>query len=105
MTKNDLLNSNVDLINRAGQILAALPKVTLDVSQVGTVGDGKRTLSVTTHALDRIDVYVDRRPQGSINVSNGTTQIEVPNAGTGVQDIAVHGFKSGTVEVVVQVTP
>jgi hypothetical protein len=105
MTNNDLLNSNVDLINRAGQMLAALPKITLDVSQVGAVVAGKRTLRVTTHSLDRIDVYVDGRPRASIDVSNGTTQVEVPNAGTGVQDIAVHGFKSGTLDVVVHLTP
>ena len=55
MTKNDLLNDNADLIAKAAQMLAALPRISLTAS-IGPVVAGKRTITVTTQKLDRVDV-------------------------------------------------
>jgi hypothetical protein len=99
MTKNDVLNSNVDLIAKAAQLLAALPNVTLGV-QVGSAVSGKRNVTLTTKGLDRVDVTVDARPRGTIDVADGTATVEIPDPGAGKHDIAARGFKSGELRAV-----
>jgi hypothetical protein len=101
MTKNDLLNDNADLIAKAAQMLSTLPRVSLAAS-VGPVTAGKRTVSVTTAGLDRIDVTVDGRPRATIDVANGTSTVDIPNPGGG-HDVAARGFKSGALRAVAHV--
>jgi len=102
MTKNDLLNDNADLIAKAGQLISGLPKVALD-AQVGANAGGKRKVTLTTQGLDRVDVTVDRRPRASVDVTNGTTLVDIPHPGAGSHDVAARGFKSGTLKAVVHV--
>jgi hypothetical protein len=102
MTKNDLLSDNADLLARASQMLAALPRVTLE-AQVGPAVGGKRSVALTTQGLDRVDVVVDGRPRASIDVTNGATSVEIPHPGAGTHDVAARGFKSGTLRSVVHV--
>jgi len=102
MTKNDLLNDNADLIAKAAQMLSALPRVSLAAS-VGPVAAGKRTVSVTTAGLDRVDVAVDGRPRATIDVGNGTATVDIPNPGAGSHDVAARGFKSGALRAVAHV--
>ncbi len=71
MTRHDLLEHNDDLIDRAGEILAAMPSYRLD-GEV-TVGAGNPTVSVTSSNLDRIDVAYDDRWVASRDVTDGTT--------------------------------
>ena len=60
MTRNDLLNSNEDLIRSAAEILSGLPRRQLDVA---TSSSGSTlNVEVTTRGLDRLDVYLDGRP-------------------------------------------
>jgi hypothetical protein len=99
MTKNDLLNSNADLIAKASQMLAGMPTVTLS-AQVSPVVGGKRNVTLTTQGLDRVDVTVDGRPRATVDVTNGTTVVEIPNPGAGTHDIAARGFKSGALKAV-----
>lgn len=70
MTRDDLLERNIDLLNKAGDLLAAAPKrafeATLDsISEAGVV------FMVETHGMTRVDVYVDERPLLSDNVRDG----------------------------------
>ena len=99
MTKNDLLNDNADLIAKAAQMLAAIPRVSLSAS-IGPVTAGKRTISVTTERMDRVDVAVDGRPRSTIDVSNGTSTVDIADPGAG-HDVAVGGFKSDVLRAVV----
>ena len=99
MTKNDLLNDNADLIAKAAQMLAAIPRVSLTAS-IGPVTAGKRTITVTTERMDRVDVAVDNRPRVTIDVSNGTSTVDIANPGAG-HDVAVRGFKSDVLRAVV----
>jgi hypothetical protein len=99
MTKNDLLNDNADLIAKATQTLAAIPRVSLTAS-IGPVTAGKRTITVTTERMDRVDVAVDNRPRVTIDVSNGTSTVDIANPGAG-HDVAVRGFKSDVLRAVV----
>ena len=102
MTKDDLLNSNADLIAKASQMLAAVPTVTLS-AQVSPVVGGKRNVTLTTQGLDRVDVTVDGRPRATVDVTNGTTVVEIPHPGAGTHDIAARGFKSGALKAVAHV--
>jgi hypothetical protein len=99
MTKNDLLNDNADLIAKAAQMLAAIPRVSLTAS-IGPVTAGKRTITITTERMDRVDVAVDNRPRVTIDVSNGTSTVDIANPGAG-HDVAVRGFKSDVLRAVV----
>ena len=99
MTRDDLLNGNVDLIAQAAALLAAQPSVTLDLS-VAAAAAGKRKLTIMTKALDRVDVMVDERPHATADVNNGVpTVVEIANPGAG-HDISVRGFAAGTLRAV-----
>ncbi len=75
MTANDLLNQNQDLIRRASEMLAASPARELDAELAGENGSLK--ISVNTKNITRLDVYVDERPQTSLDVGDGKTTLSV----------------------------
>ncbi|MDX2232312.1 MAG: S41 family peptidase [Leptolyngbyaceae cyanobacterium bins.349] len=77
LTKNDLLKGNVDLINRAASILTQLPAYALSV-RVTTTSQDSLTVVVTTQNVSRVDVYLDGRPQRSLDVKNGDTTVQIP---------------------------
>ena len=76
MTKNDLLNNNIDLINKAVKILADLPVRQLSVD-IDSVSNETLTATVSTKNITRLDIYLDKRPQQSLDISADTTQIIV----------------------------
>ncbi|TDO69434.1 peptidase S41-like protein [Kribbella sp. VKM Ac-2571] len=63
MTRADLLEGNVDLLNKAGELLAALPVRRLDLktSFSGTT----LTVAIDALGIDRVDLYVEGRPISS----------------------------------------
>lgn len=87
MTRRDILEHNDDLIDRAGEILAALPSYQLD-GEV-TIGAGNPTVSVTSSNLDRIDVAFDDRWVASRDVTDGTTTTR-PAGSPAVVDLTGH---------------
>ncbi len=93
MTKDDLLSGNVDLLERAGALLAqGTPRrFDLDLSVLGQV----LTISLTTQNVQSVDIYVDGRPaKDSTAISNGTTSIEIANPPSGAL-LQIDGFDSG----------
>jgi len=87
MTRNDVLNGNVDLLEQAGELLAALPPRTLQVTATLGAG-GELVLELAVAGLDRADVYVDDRPRASVDVTRGKRLGDRPRgpgrrAGTG----------------------
>ncbi len=91
MTRNDLLNSNEDLIRSAAEILSGLPRRQLDVA---TSSSGSTlNVEVTTRGLDRLDVYLDGRPVQTMNVGDGTTIFQVEVAGADLLELA--GYEDG----------
>ncbi len=74
MTRDDLLHGNRDLIEKAGEILAGLPSYKLAASVV-EVDEETLRLEVTTQNLSQLDIYLDRRPQRSLNVEDGSMSI------------------------------
>ncbi|MDV3348735.1 S41 family peptidase [Leptothoe sp. LEGE 181152] len=75
MTKNDLLLGNIDLLNKAGEILSRMSVRRLNVTT--TLNQNTLTLQVETLGLTRVDIYVDGRPIESFEVTDGIQSIEV----------------------------
>ncbi|MDX3662046.1 S41 family peptidase [Streptomyces sp. ID05-26A] len=86
ITRADLLEGNVDLLARAGELLDALPVRRLGVAVAGT------TVSLDTVNLDRVDVYVDGRPTTSLDVTDGAHTATLTATG---REVRVEGFADG----------
>lgn len=93
MTRRDVLEGNVDLLDRAGALLAALPVRRLEVDpDLGA--DGTLRLGLEVANVDRADVYVDGRPRGSVDVAAGRATVTVEGV-AGAASLRVEGFSDG----------
>ncbi|HEX6144803.1 MAG TPA: S41 family peptidase [Geminicoccaceae bacterium] len=97
LTRNDLLNGNVDLLDHAAALLASQPRRRLVAERVGGAAGGVVRLRITTAGIDRLDVAVRDRPQGSLDWADGTTEIEIDLAPPA--DLLLRGYASGTLVV------
>ncbi|WP_394551733.1 S41 family peptidase [Agromyces sp. MMS24-JH15] len=93
ITRRDVLQDNVDLMERAGAILAEGTVRVLDAELDGQ-GAGVTGLDLRTSAIDSVDVYVDGRPVATAVTQDGTTRIEFA-APAGGATLRVEGFASG----------
>ncbi len=92
MTRRDLLEANIDLIERAATLLAGLPRFRLDAS-AAKVGANLR-VTLTTAGIDRLDFEINRRPQRSVDVTNGNRTVDLPTSlahGT----LELKGYRAG----------
>lgn len=93
LTRDDILHGNVDLLDRAGEILAGLPVRRLEVTATRTGSD--LNIVVGADGIDRVDLSVNGRPISSPDVA-GTP---VTLTATGVAPTAVvlaEGYQKGT---------
>ncbi len=90
ITRRDLLEHNVDLMARAGELLAGRPARRLDMT-VKRHNGGSR-LRLTTKGLTSVDVYVDGRPVAMSPVGDGENLVHVPVPEPGKVTIRVEGF-------------
>lgn len=81
LTRNDLLNGNIDLIEHAAGLLDAQPLRTLELV-AGAVAGGELSVSVATGNITRLDIFADGTPFGSRKVSAGTIVVKVPASAT-----------------------
>ncbi|HEU4946171.1 MAG TPA: S41 family peptidase [Kribbella sp.] len=92
MTRADLLEGNVDLLDTAAQLLAGMPVRRLDVttSLAGT------TLSVrlVVEGLDRVDLYLDDRPISSEDLGADPVDIDILDVTAG-QVLRADGYMDG----------
>lgn len=89
MTKDDLIGGNQDLLDFCGALLADRPSTQLRVSLPDA---DARSIEVATGGLDRLDLYVDDRPEGSNDVVDGRTRLDLP---AGWKVLALHGYTNG----------
>ena len=97
MTKDDVLSGNKDLLDHAGALLAALPARRLDVTSASVAG-GAVALTLQVAKLDRIDVYVNDRPQLTSDVSDGAVSRSVQ--GSVGDQLRIEGFDGGALVAV-----
>jgi hypothetical protein len=76
MTRNDVLNHNVDLIAHACGILADMPRQRLAAS-CNTRADSSLDVTVTTSNVGRVDVLLNERPVHTLDVQDGSTSFSV----------------------------
>jgi len=91
LARDDLLNNNADLLERAATILTGQAVRQLQVTLAEST-DCARILHATTRGLDRLDIYADGRPQGSVDVTDGTSELELKI--TGAHELLFEGFES-----------
>jgi hypothetical protein len=91
MTKQDLLNDNIDLINHAASILAKMPvyKISLEI----TPNAENLAVKTETQNISRLDVFLDDRPQLSVDVMNNSAQFILKKAQHEPNLIKIEGFK------------
>lgn len=92
MTRRDVLDGNLDLIAKAGALLAAMPRFRLDATAVKTGGTLRVTL--TTANIQRLDFELDGRPQRSDDVADGARTVDLPTA-LARGALMLRGFKDG----------
>ncbi len=71
MTKEDLLNDNVDLIRRAGSLLAARQPARAFELAVSPVSATQVSATATSRRITRLDVFLDGCPILSVDVQGG----------------------------------
>lgn len=91
MTQDDLLKDNVDLINEAASLLAAKPVRQLSVEVSPGAGETRNVIA-TTRNISRLDVFLNERPQQSLDVSGVATQFAVALASSGESVLELQGF-------------
>lgn len=77
LTRNDVLNDNQDLIRKAASLLAASPVRSLTLKFQRT-SSTQATVIADARGMTRLDVYLDDRPNRSLEVENGRVQFEAP---------------------------
>ena len=87
MTRRDLLEGNVDLIEEAGALLAAMKPHALDVELVFR-GDGLPLVRVTVSHVTRVDVRLDGRFKVSLDIEGERTEIDLQALRRGVTMVA-----------------
>jgi hypothetical protein len=90
MTKDDLLKDNSDLINHAANILAEMPVYKLSIN-VNSLSGETLTVSAVTENISRLDVFLDDRPQRSLDIVDNSVQFELPQLVASF--IELRGFK------------
>jgi C-terminal processing protease CtpA/Prc len=92
VTKNDLLEGNEDLIEHAASILHDLPVRTLVAKTTISRDSTSAAVSVTTKNISRLDVYLDSRPQMSLDVEDGSTTFDLPLGSSGSHNLELRGY-------------
>lgn len=97
-TKNDLLNGNADLMAEAIAILEKLPRYQLKLESK-SFAKGTLNLVLSTKHLSRVDVYLDGRPQRSLDVDDGKTEISLKPA-EATDKVELRGYVNGQLLVI-----
>ncbi len=75
-TRDDVLNNDKDLLDRACLVLSEAPTHGLAVTAVRN--GASVTLDIAVSGIDRLDVFVNGRPNRSEDVATPATQLSVP---------------------------
>ena len=98
MTKADLLNSNMDLINHAASIIAQMPVHDLSV-QISKRKDGGFDVGVKTQNVTRLDVYLNDRPLQSLDLSSELTELVLDKPPLGARFIEFRCYKDAVMVI------
>ena len=95
MTKDDVLKQNRDLLNHAAAILKSKREEAFTLSATASqTTNGAYTVTATTRNLDRLDGFVNGRPQVTLDIADGQNTFQLP-ALAGSPQLELRGFKQG----------
>ncbi len=94
VTRNDLMRDNIDLFAAAAALLAAMPVRLLSV-HVAPAASNAVEVSLTTQNLDRLDAFVNQRPQHSIDLSAPTTSMLISKPSAAPAELRLEGYSGG----------
>jgi hypothetical protein len=94
ITKNDLLNGNMDLIEEAARIIKQKmdPAASLEAQLV--VSNNQLSITATTKNVARVDVYLGTRPLSSLDVTDGETSFTLPKPAGNGNAIELRGYRN-----------
>jgi hypothetical protein len=104
MTRDDLLKGNVNMIEAAAAVLAAMPVYVL-AAQLVADANGRLALDIETKSIDRIDVFADGRPQSSQQVADGKSRIGMDATVNAGSTIDIQGYSQGQLAAARRLTP
>ena len=100
MTKEDLLDNNADLLQKAMKILSGLKPHPIAIETKARRGSPLPEVSAKTANITRLDVFVNGRPAGSHDVTRDDTTLPLDKRLSGYQGAAarveVRGFEGDT---------
>lgn len=91
VTKNDLLNSNADMIKTATALLKERPVRALSVT-VDPVSGTQSNVTATVSGITRLDIYVDERPMHTVDVNGPQAAFTITKAEAGPMIAELRGF-------------
>jgi hypothetical protein len=95
MTLDDVLKGNVDLINKAGSMLADVAPVRGLTVRVQTTSPTQVIVVADTQEITRLDVYLENRPIQSLDVQGGQATFPVSKNNSAQLNLEIQGFDEG----------
>lgn len=92
LTRNDLLNKNVDLINEAGSLLVADGPVRGLTVTVQSTSPSQASIVAATQGMTRLDIYIGDRPLRSIDLKDGQVTITIPKTDSAQLNLELRGY-------------
>lgn len=97
-TKQDVLKNDVDLLNRASEILSKRPVYSL-TAQLQQTATKPSAVIAKTKKVSRIDAALDGRPYKSVDVQGDKASIDLPSLSPGPHQLELQGFFEGKLKV------
>ena len=91
LTRNDLLNGNIDMINAASALLAKRPVYELSV-EVKSVSASESKIKTSIKGITRLDVYIDGRPMETTDVNGAQATFTIKKATAVARTAEIRGF-------------
>jgi hypothetical protein len=92
LTRDDLLEGNVDLLDAAGALLASMPVRRLKVDTA--IAGGALSVTIDADGIDRVDLELDGRPCSSEDIGHNPVTVEIEGA-TDAQLLRADGYFDG----------
>jgi peptidase S41-like protein len=94
MTRRDVLEDNIDLLEHAGRMLVAQPSRTLGITVRRAAAGSGLTIDIRGAGVDRADIYLDGRPRASADMIDGAASVTVEGV-PGTRRVRAEGFAGG----------
>jgi hypothetical protein len=92
ITLEDILKGNVDLINKAGSMLAAITPVRGLKVKVQEASSTQVIIVADTQEITRLDIYLADRPIQSLDVEGGQATFTIPKINSAQANLEIRGF-------------